>query len=106
MEHAYYLEKIGLSKPSVILSGSVIEELLRLYLKSKNIRSEKESYEMYVKACNDNRLLKSSIQKLTDSVRDFRNIVHLSREKNQRFTISKATAKGAVSIIFTMINDF
>lgn len=42
----------------------------------------------------------------TDSLRHFRNLVHLEKETSSKFTISKATAKGAVSSIFTIANDF
>ncbi|GAG40581.1 unnamed protein product, partial [marine sediment metagenome] len=48
----------------------------------------------------------SAISRLTDSVRHFRNIVHLQKENNSKITISKATAKGAVTSIFTLANDF
>ena len=50
--------------------------------------------------------IKSAIRKLTDSVRHFRNLVHLELEKDRKHSISKATAKGAVSSIFTIANDF
>jgi hypothetical protein len=106
IEHAYILANSGFSKPSVILAGGVIEELLRLYLKYKNIKPDFNNFISYVTACEKNGLLKSAIHKLTDSIRYFRNIVHLENEKTQRHTISKATAKGAVSSIFTLANDF
>ena len=32
IEHEYVLEKKGFSKPTVILAGAVIEDLLRLYM--------------------------------------------------------------------------
>jgi len=60
----------------------------------------------YIRACEDNGLLKDAIHKLADSVRQFRNIVHLERESSNRHTILKATAKGAVSSVFTIASDF
>lgn len=105
-EHAYILAKNGFSKPATILAGSIIEELLRLYLESKNVKPAKDTFEEYIKACEQKRLLKSGISRLSDSVRHFRNLVHLSGEKTKRYTISKATAKGAVASIFTIANDF
>lgn len=106
VEHAYILADLGFSKPAVILAGSVIEEMLRMYLQHKKITPKSKTFDAYIKACDAHGLLKDAIQRLTDSVRHFRNLVHLSKEKSKRETISKATAKGAVSSIFTIANDF
>ena len=106
VEQAYILAKIGFFKPSIILSGGVIEELLRQYLRYKSIKPADKSFNAYIKACKDNGLLKSAIQSLTDSIRHFRNHVHLAREKKARDTISKSNAKGAVASIFTIANAF
>ncbi len=106
IEQAYLLAKNGYYKPAVILAGSVIEELLRLYLASKNVKPSKDTFEEYVKTCESNNLLKSGISRLSDSVRHFRNLVHLEKEKSRKHAISKATANGAVSSIFTIVNDF
>lgn len=100
------LASLGYSKPAVILAGGVIEELLRLYLEYKNIKPEKDSFDGYIKACEKYGILKSGISLLSDSVRHFRNLVHLSVEQSKRYTLTKATAKGAVASIFTIINDF
>ena len=105
IEHAYILANYGFSKPATILVGSVIEELLRLYLESKNIKPTKNTFEGYITICEQKKLLKSGIFRLSDSVRHFRNLVHLS-EETKKYTISKATAKGAVASIFTIVNDF
>jgi hypothetical protein len=80
--------------------------LLRLYLDHKGIKPANKTFDSYIKTCEDNGLLKSAIYRLTDSVRHFRNIVHLQKENNSKITISKATAKGAVTSIFTLANDF
>jgi len=106
IEQAYILAKNGFSKPSVILSGAIIEELLRLYLIQNKIKPDRKTFDEYIKACQNNGLLKSAIHKLSDSVRYFRNLVHMVNEKEKRYTISKATAIGAVSSIFTIANDF
>lgn len=105
IEHAYSLACGGFSKPSVILAGGVIEEILRIYLQFKKVTPSRNSFDEYVKACEQNGLLKSAIHRLTDSVRHFRNIVHLEKENSARATLSKATAKGAVASIFTIVND-
>lgn len=96
----------GFNKPSVVLAGGVIEELLRLYLESKSIVPARNNLDSYIKACEDNGLLKAAIHRLADSIRQFRNIVHLEKESLPKHSISKATAKGAVSSIFTIANDF
>lgn len=106
VEHAFVLASQGFSKPALILAGGVIEELLRLYLAHKNIKPKNKRFADYIKACEDNHLLKRGVSRLSDSIRDFRNLVHLDNEKTKRQTISKATAKGAVSSIFTIANDF
>lgn len=106
IEQAFVLAHHGFNKPSVILAGGVIEELLRLYLAHRNIIPAKNSLDSYIKACDEDGLLKTAIHRLADSVRQFRNIVHLERESSSRYTLSKATAKGAVSSIFTIVNDF
>jgi hypothetical protein len=106
VEQAFLLARDGFSKPSVILAGGVVEELLRLYLAHKNVIPTTKTLDSYIRACEDTGLIKAAIHKLADSVRQFRNIVHLERESSPRHTISKATAKGAVSSIFTIANDF
>jgi hypothetical protein len=105
IEQAYVLAKSGFAKPAVILAGSVIEELLRNYLIHRGIASGKNTFDAYIKACEDNGLLRSAIHRLTDSIRHFRNLVHLEKESSARSTISRATAIGAVSSIFTIAND-
>ena len=104
--HAYALANLGYAKSAVILSGSVIEELLRLFLSHKEIKPAQNTFDSYIQTCEANGLLKSGISRLTDSVRHFRNIVHLRKEKDSKITISKPTAKGAVTSIFTIVNDF
>jgi hypothetical protein len=104
VEQAYILAQNDFNKPAVILSGSIIEELLRLYLNHKGIKPPKDDFYGYIQACQND--LKYAVHKLTDSVRDFRNFVHMGKEVSSRHTISKATAKGAVASIFTLINDF
>ena len=106
VEHAYVLANLGFSKPAAILAGGVIEELLSLYLQQKKIKPNGNTFNSYIQTCETHGLLKGAIHRLTDSIRYFRNLVHLSNEKSKRETISKATAKAAVSSIFTIVNDF
>jgi len=102
---AFLLAETGFSKPAVILAGSVLEELLRLFLESKGLRPLNDTFDGYIKTCIDKGLLKPPVHKLTDSFRQFRNLVHLRGESSSRHTMSKATAKGAVASIFTIVND-
>ena len=106
VEDAYLLCKNGFSKSAVILAGSVIEELLRQYLISNGQKPSNNTFDVYIKTCNDNNLLGKAVNLLSDSVRHFRNIVHLEKEKELKLSISKSMASGAVASIFTIINDF
>jgi hypothetical protein len=106
VEHAYLLSRNGLSKPAIILAGSVIEELLRLHLQAKGIKPPSEKFEAYVRKCEEAGLLKSAISRLSDSVRHFRNLVHIEKEMTEGQMISKAMAQSAVASIFTIVNDF
>ncbi len=103
---AYFFAENSFNKPAVILAGGVIEELLRLYLKYKNINPSKDTFNEYIKSCDKNGLFKKGISQLSHSLRNFRNIVHLENEVSGKYTISKATAKGAITSIFTISNDF
>lgn len=106
VEQAFALASSGFSKPAVILAGGVIEELLRLYLDFKGFKPIKKDFDGYIQTCEQEDLLKAGIFRLSDSVRHFRNLVHLSKEETKRHTISKSIAKGAVASIFTIANDF
>jgi hypothetical protein len=106
IEHAFVLASQDFSKSALILAGGVIEELLRLYLEYKKIKPKGKRFVDYIEACENNRLLKHGVSRLTDSIRDFRNLVHLKNEETKRHTVSTATAKGAVASIFTIANDF
>jgi hypothetical protein len=103
---SYYLAQIGCYKPSVILAGAVIEELLKEFLKKNKVKPKNDNFNEYINCCERNSLLKIGISKLSHSVREFRNLVHLSKEQSKKFTISKTTAIGAVASIFTISNDF
>jgi hypothetical protein len=103
---AFLLARHGFNKPAVVLAGGVIEELLRLYLGHKKVVPSGNNLDSYIRACEERNVLKGAINKLADSVRQFRNIVHLERESSAKNTISKATAKAAVASVFTIANDF
>lgn len=103
--HAFLLTEQHFYKESVIISGSIIEELLRLYLKFKSISSQGKGFSNLIRSCATGGFLKSSVSQLSDSVREFRNLVHLENEESKRFSISRPTAKGAFSSIFTIAND-
>jgi len=96
----------GYNKPAVILAGGVIEELLRLFLKNKSIKPTSNKLNDYIKECEKYKLIGTAIHRLADSVRQFRNYVHLEKENSNRQSISKPIAKGAVSSIFAIASDF
>lgn len=106
VEQAFILLKMGFKKPALIIAGGVIEELLRLYLKFKKVKPNGNTFSEYIKCCEKYGLLKDAIRQLSDSVRCFRNIVHLKEEQTKRYSISKANATNAVASIFTIVNDF
>ena len=56
---------------------SIVEDLLRLHPVHKNVKPSRNKLETYIKACEDNGLLKTAIHNLADSVRQFGNIIHL-----------------------------
>jgi len=106
ISNTYMLVEKGFNKSAVILAGSIIEELLRLYLEHKNIATSKNNFNEYINLCESKGILKKGISRLSDSIRYFRNIVHLENEKSLKYTISKASAKNALSSIFIIANDF
>lgn len=97
------LLSLGFNKEAVILSGGVIEEIIRLFILSRYNKKYKNFYDL-LEMCNKNNLFKKSIQKLTDSIREFRNLVHLKKEVDKSCTINKSNAKGAVASIFSIIS--
>ena len=105
VEHAYELACTGFSKPALILAGGVIEELLRLYLDSNDKTPSGNTFESYIRDCQKFGYIKKAVSNLSDAIRGFRNLVHLKEEKSAKHAISKATAKGAIGSIFSIIND-
>ena len=103
--NAYALLTLGFNKEALIIAGGVIEEILRLFLENKNYITKSKTFYDYLKICENEGVLRNGISKLTDFVREFRNLVHISREKNKSDTINKAHAKNAIASIFSIIND-
>lgn len=107
IDHAFGYYQNGFYKPAVVLAGGVIEELLRCYLESKGINPGNKTFNDCLKVCTDNKLIeRPCLINLSNSVRDFRNLVHLKKEDSKRYAISGSTAIGAISAIFTVANDF
>jgi|GEM_PF-2681643 hypothetical protein len=105
---AFSCLKMGFYKPATILSGGVIEEILRLYLKhngypTKNERGNKR-FEELVNDCKQYKLVGAGIANLAHAFRDFRNFAHLAKETKQR-SIDRPTAIGAVSAIFSVASN-
>lgn len=87
IEQAFLLARYGFYKPSVILAGGVIEELLRLYLEYKKVVPLSNNLDSYIKACETNRLLKDAIHRLADSVANF-GILSIWKRKFRQGTAS------------------
>jgi hypothetical protein len=105
IEQAYLLANSGFSKPAVILAGGLIEELLRLYIEHKRVTPLGKNLDSYIKTCETYGFIKGAFPPLADSVRHFRNFVHLEKEVSSRHSISMAMAKGAVSAVFTIASE-
>ena len=103
--HSYLLLHDGFLKSAIILAGSIIEEILRQFLLAQNIRPDKDTFEKYIDACYKYDILKKGTNQLTESLRLFRNISHISREIQDNIKVSKSIAAGAVASIFTIVNN-
>lgn len=103
--HAFMLARDGYSKPATILAGGIIEELLRLLLKSRGEMPTQRRFASYIEACGEAGELGAAVHKLADSVRHFRNMVHLEREDHESRSVTLSAAKGAVASIFTVVNS-
>ncbi|MFA5793728.1 MAG: hypothetical protein WC980_01465 [Candidatus Brocadiia bacterium] len=106
IDHAFGCYQNGFYKPAVVLAGGVLEEVLRCYLESKGVKPENNNFVTYIKTCETRGFLKRACAGLGDSVRGFRNLVHINNEEQSKHAISKSTALGAISAIFTVANDF
>lgn len=97
LEHHFY-------KSALVLSGGVIEEIIRQKLISCKVDAG-ASFSDHIKNARESKIFKNSIASLSDSIRDFRNHVHVAKESEKKHAISRATASIAVSAIFTVLND-
>lgn len=106
--HAQGCLKSGFYKPAAILAGGVVEELLRRYLIHKGFppKPREATFHLYIDACQEHGLIKRALVRVTGSVQDFRNLVHLKEETSKRHAISRSTAAGMIHAIFTLSHDF
>ena len=102
---SYLLFHDGYLKPAIISSGSVIEEILRQFLLAHSIKPEQYTFEKYIDSCYKYGIIKKGTNQLTESLRHFRNITHISREIKDNIKVSKSIAAGAVASIFTIVNN-
>lgn len=103
--NSYALESLGFYKASVIFAGGVLEEIIRLLLESKKLNVSNPSFSNYLKVCEEKGLFKRGINRLNDFVREYRNSVHLARERNKTDSINQANAKNALASLFSVINE-
>ncbi|MBU1101961.1 MAG: hypothetical protein KKA84_16310 [Bacteroidetes bacterium] len=106
VEQAYYLYKNSIYKPAIILSGSVIEEILRQLLLANSITPKNNSFDHYLKICQDNKILEVSVNRLLDSARHFRNYIHIENEGSKKNKVSKPLANTVVSSLFVFVSGF
>lgn len=102
---SYLLLHDGYLKPAIISSGGVIEEILRQFLLAHGKKPNKDTFEKYIDSCYKYGILKKGTNQLTESLRHFRNIIHISREIQDNIKVSKSTATGAVASIFTIVTN-
>ena len=105
IKQAFISYKLGFYKPTAILAGGVMEELLRCYLESKSIKPKEEKFGCYIKTCKSNNLLRKTVD-LSNASRIFRNMVHIKSERSKQQTITQHTALITIGAIFTLANDF
>ena len=99
IEHTYFLLKKNINKSSIILAGSVMEEILRQLLLFKGVTT-KNTFDDYIKTCERNELLSDPVSKLSDCSRIFRNYAHIARELKSKEEISNS----AVSSLFVLVS--
>lgn len=95
----------GMTKIAVVLSGGVIEEILRCKLETKNIKPVREDLYNYIETCLKNNIIKQSTANLLHAIRDFRNLVHLKNEKSRKDTMSGNEASTTINSIFTLLKN-
>lgn len=103
---AFLLESQGYFKPAIILSGGIIEELLRNYLHKKELVPKRNTLDEYINTCKENKILGNAIVNMGHYVRLMRNLVHIQRESKDETIIDQALAKGIISTIITITNSF
>lgn len=103
--HAYYFSKNSFPKPAIILAGGIIEEILKSFLEFNDIDAVHKSFNQIIALCESKELIDIANIRLSDSIRYFRNLVHIDKEYNSSLIISNSMAVGAVSSIFTIVNS-
>ena len=107
ISHAYFLSVNGFNKPAGILAGSIIEELLKQYLQFNHIQVKaNERFNDIINKCKSNNLIIEEIKNVSNALRHFRNYVHIGKEKEMDYTISKPVAKSSVANIFAIAERF
>lgn len=101
---AFFLLQNGFNKPAVILSGGVIEEILAQLLKCKGLLPSTDTFVKLIQVCREKKLFSNGTLNLLDSIRDFRNLVHVGKEIRES-KMSKTMAKTAVSSLFHILNE-
>lgn len=105
IKDAVFALENDMTKIAVVLSGGVIEEILRCKLESKNIKPARENFYNYIETCLNNNIIKKNTANLLHAIRDFRNLVHLKNEESRKDRISGNEASTTINSIFTLLKD-
>lgn len=98
------MSQIGFDKSSIILAGGVIEEILLHLLQSKGCSVQGKKFFELINLAKQESIFEKSIHGLLDPLRDFRNLVHIEKERKE-FSADKAMAKTAISALFLIIKE-
>lgn len=103
VEDAFQCLDYNLHKSAIVLSGAVIEEILRAYLIKNDTKLSDNSFSYYIQKCKEKKLLQPSLSLQLESIKDFRNYIHIEKEIRLQFKVSKPMAQTAVSSIFLIV---
>lgn len=106
VEDAFLSLNYNLHKSAIVLSGAVIEGILREYLIKHDTKLSDNTFSYYIQKCNEKKLFQPSLSLQLESIKDFRNYIHIEKEIRSQYKVSKPMAQTAVSSIFLIVQGF
>lgn len=104
IEQAYLLLHHKFYKPAIIISGGALEEILKEFLKHNQKIPSGNRFVDCIEVAKKHSLFSNGIISLLDSMRDFRNLVHIDKERaGQKVGIQ--LARTAVSALFLILKE-